>query len=78
MGSRGLVICLVALVAPLFLAKRQRSFMAVGFLILLLLSMLNEDTLETATGATFVAFFYALFIFGPDYLLAAAKTILNR
>ncbi len=66
-GIPGLILCMMALVAPLFLASRQRSFLAVGFLILILISMINEDTLETATGAGFVAFFYALFVFGPDF-----------
>ncbi len=66
-GVPGLLIFVVALVAPLFLAHRQRSFLAVGFLILLMLSMLSEDTLETATGAAFSALFYALFVLGPNF-----------
>ena len=66
-GIPGLLISLLALILPLFLAERQRSFLAMGFLILVLVSMLSEDTLETARGASFVAFFYALFIFGPDF-----------
>ena len=66
-GVPGLLIFLVALVVPLYLAGRQRSFLAAGFLILLMLSMLSEDTLETATGAAFSALFYALFVFGPDF-----------
>lgn len=66
-GLVGLLICLIALIAPIFIAGRQRSFLATGFLILMLLSMLNEDTLETSVGVAFVAFFYTLFIFGPDY-----------
>ena len=66
-GIPGMLLCLFSLVAPLFLANRYRSFMATGFMILLLISMLNEDMLETATGAVFTAFFYSLFIFGPDY-----------
>jgi hypothetical protein len=66
-GLPGLLVCLFTIVAPLFLAGRQRSFLAVGFLILILLSMLNEDTLETSIGTAFVAFFYALFVFGPDH-----------
>lgn len=66
-GITGLIICLVAMIAPLFLAGRHRSFLAVGFFILMLLSMINEDTLETSAGATFVAFFFTLFVFGPDY-----------
>jgi MFS family permease len=65
-GIPGFLICLFSLTAPLFMARRQRSFLAVGFFILMLLSMLNEDTLETSAGASFVAFFYALFVFGPD------------
>ncbi|MCK4746539.1 MAG: O-antigen ligase family protein, partial [Bacteroidales bacterium] len=66
-GIPGFIICLVALTAPLFLASRHRSFLAAGFFILMLLSMINEDTLETSVGASFVAFFYALFVFGPEY-----------
>jgi hypothetical protein len=66
-GVPGLIIFLIALIAPLFLAGRQRSFLALGFLILFMLSMLTEDTLETATGAGFAAFFYCLFVFGPDF-----------
>jgi O-antigen ligase len=66
-GIPGLIICLLALIAPLFLAKRHHSFMATGFFILMFLSMINEDTLETSIGASFVAFFYALFLFGPDF-----------
>ena len=66
-GILGLLICVFALVGPLFLAGRERSFLAVGFMIMFLLSMLNEDTLETACGAAFVAFFYSLFLFGPEF-----------
>ncbi|MEN8202184.1 MAG: O-antigen ligase family protein [Bacteroidota bacterium] len=66
-GIPGLLISIFALVAPVFLAGRGRSFLAMGFMILFLLSMLNEDTLETACGAAFVAFFYSLFVFGPDF-----------
>jgi len=67
LGVVGLVVCLFALVAPLFVNGRQRSFLAAGFMILILLSMLNEDTLETSAGVAFVAFFYAIFVFGPRY-----------
>ena len=66
-GILGLLISIFALVGPLFLSGRQRSFLAVGFMILFLLSMLNEDTLETACGAAFVSFFYSLFLFGPEF-----------
>jgi len=66
-GLPGFLICMLALILPLFLADRQGSFLAMGFLILILVSMLSEDTLETARGASFAAFFYALFLFGPGF-----------
>ena len=74
-GIPGLIICLLALIAPPFLAHRQHSFLAMGFIILMLVSMLSEDTLETARGASFVAYFYALFIFGPDFPWLRNKAI---
>jgi len=66
-GIPGLLIFLGALVLPLFLARRQGSFMATGFLLLLLFSMLSAGTLDSATGAAFAALFYSLFLFGPDF-----------
>lgn len=66
-GIPGFIICMISLIAPIFLMKRNRSFLAVGFLILMLLSMVSEDTIETAAGAAFVGFFYSLLVFGPDF-----------
>lgn len=66
-GLGGLLLFLVALVAPLFLARRQRSFLATGFLILLMLSFFSGGTLDTATGAAFGGLFYSLFLFGPSF-----------
>jgi hypothetical protein len=61
-------------VGPLFLNMRQHSFLATGFLILILLSMISIDTFERAFGVGFVAFFYSLFIFGPDFPWLRPKT----
>jgi len=66
-GIPGLLICLFALIAPIFLARRQNSFLAMSFLIMVLISMLSLDTMEKAFGVAFVAFFYSLFLFGPDF-----------
>lgn len=66
-GIPGLVIGMIALVLPIFLTGRHRSFLCIGFFILVLLSMMSEDTLETSTGVTMVAFFYTVFVFGPDF-----------
>ena len=45
---------------------RKKDLFAYAILIILLLSFINEDTLETQSGATFFAFFYALFVFGKS------------
>ena len=74
-GIPGLLICMIALVGPLFLARRQKSFLAMGFLILVLVSMISMDTLEQAFGVGFVAFFYSLFVFGPDFPWLRRKTL---
>ena len=66
-GLGGLLIFLVALVAPLFIARKQRSFLATGFLILLMISMLSGSTLDCAAGASFAGLFYSLFLFGPSF-----------
>jgi len=66
-GLGGLLIFLVALVAPLFIARKQRSFLATGFLMLLMISMFSGATLDCAAGATFTGLFYSLFLFGPSF-----------
>ena len=73
-GLGGLVIFLVALVAPLFLAHRQRSFLATGFLILLMMSMLSGGTLDCSAGAAFGGLLYSLFLFGPEFPWLRNKT----
>lgn len=43
-------------------ALSQRNFMALVFVIMAAVSFLTEDTLETQIGATYYAFFFALFL----------------
>ena len=64
-GIPGLLVCLFALIYPVFLRRRWRSYMALVFLLTMALSMLAEDTLENNSGVVLFSFFYALFIFGP-------------
>lgn len=66
-GIPGLLICLLALVLPVFMNDRWRSFMALVFLLTMALSMLDEDTLENTPGAVMFGLFYALFVFGPGW-----------
>ncbi len=66
-GIIGFLIVLVALFFPAFkLWNRDFAFMV--FFIILLLSFLNEDTLETQTGVTLFSFFYSIFLFGKNKL----------
>jgi len=66
-GIFGFIICMAAIIGPVFMKKRWDSYMAVVFLLIMGLSMLNEDTIETSAGVTPFALFYMMFIFGPHY-----------
>lgn len=63
-GIFGLIGFLFILIYPAILSKKFTDYYFVVFIIIIFLSMLNEDTLDTHTGATFFAVFYALFLFG--------------
>jgi len=45
-----------------FKNKKYKELIPTVFFIILLLSMLDEDTLETSVGVSFVAVFYSLLI----------------
>ena len=66
-GIIGGILCILALLIPVFIKKRWGSYMTTILFFTMVLSMLNEDTLETTTGAVLFSLFYALFIFGPDW-----------
>lgn len=66
-GIPGLLVCLLALLLPVFMRGRRRSFMTLVFMLTMALSMLDEDTLENTPGAVMFGLFYALFVFGPDW-----------
>lgn len=64
-GLLGFLIFIIALLYPFISTKAYTQMLSIAFMIILLLSMITEDTLETQAGATFVAYFYALFILRP-------------
>jgi len=66
-GLVGLLVFLTALVLPLFLAKKQCSFLATGFLLILMISMLSGGTLDCSAGVAMGGLFYSLFLFGPSF-----------
>lgn len=62
-GIFGALWLIFAFIAPLFMERRQLNFMTVIALCTILLSMLNEDTLDTHIGVTFSAFIYIFFLY---------------
>lgn len=66
------IICFIAFIALWFIqlavALRINAFEWTGFLVITMLSFLIEDTLQTQTGVSFVAFFFAFFITGRKIL----------
>ena len=59
-GLFGFLICLFAWFYPVFSSVRSCSYYFGIFFIIATVSMFSDDTLETSTGAVFVAFFYSL------------------
>jgi O-antigen ligase len=76
-GIFGLLWFLFALVYPGCRLKMFRDYFYLIFFLILILSMLSEDTIENQAGATFFAFFTAFFLFAREQkmLLFTKKTI---
>lgn len=76
-GAVGFALFLWALFFPI-VCKIRKHQMNVPFMIffgIALLSMLNEDTLETQAGALFFVFFYAMFYWGITEIRILKKNI---
>jgi hypothetical protein len=63
-GIFGLFWFLFAILYPPFLKRWQGDYFVIILLIISLLSMITEDTIESQTGVVFFAFFYSFFLFG--------------
>lgn len=62
-GLIGLTYICVALFAPVFMERKATSFLLVVFLLIVLISFLNEDTLNNHDAISFFAFLYPLFLY---------------
>lgn len=62
-GIVGLLWCLFSLFYPIIADKKNRNYIYLVFMFIMLLSMLTEDTLETQIGVTVFAFFNSLLVF---------------
>jgi hypothetical protein len=63
-GLIGFLIICCAIFIPVVMMKANESFLFNMFFLVIMLSMLGEDTLETHAGVSFFAYFYSLFVFG--------------
>jgi hypothetical protein len=63
-GVFGALWYLLILIYPFFLPHLKGDFIFWGFYIIYLMSMLNEDTLESQIGVSFIAVFWHLLLYG--------------
>ncbi|MEZ4936154.1 MAG: O-antigen ligase family protein [Crocinitomicaceae bacterium] len=66
-GIIGLFVFILFLFYPLFRKSQSIEYLHVIFLVLMCLSFLPEDTLETQSGISFFSLFYGLFVFRKRY-----------
>jgi len=62
-GLVGLIFICFALVYPVILERKSKSFLLMIFLLIVLISLMNEDTLNNHDAITFFSFFYPLYLF---------------
>jgi len=62
-GIIGLIYICFALFAPVFMEQKLRSFLMLIFLLIVLLSFMNEDSLNNHDAISFFAFFYPLYLY---------------
>jgi len=63
-GFIGLIYICFALFAPVFIERKTKSFLLMVFLLIVLISFLNEDTLNNHDAVSFFAFLYPLYLYG--------------
>lgn len=66
-GLVGLLVFIIAIIFPFIVKKMYRYFLPLFFQLMILASMLFEDTFETHIGVAFTVIFGAIFIFGYNF-----------
>lgn len=62
-GTIGLIIFLFFIAYPVIQTKAHQSFIYLGFFIVVIISMITEDTLDTQVGISFFVFFNTLLLY---------------
>ena len=65
-GIVGFLIVILGFVLPPVFEKKWSLYYFMAAFIVIFLSFINEDTIETQVGVTFVAYFYSLFLWGTE------------
>jgi len=68
LGLVGFIVFLFYVAAP-FLSNKKKSMFFIFFILIELISFINEDTLETQAGVTFCVFFTQLFFHNDEHNL---------
>jgi len=68
LGIIGFSLFFCSIFLPVIMERRWKDFIVRIFFLILFLSMLGDDTLETQTGVSFFAFFYSVLILGAGCL----------
>ena len=76
-GIIGLLVFLISLFTVVLIEKKQRDFLVIMFLIVILFSMINEDTLETHYGVILFSFWGAVLLFARDTNKYIEKTTVD-
>lgn len=61
-GIPGALLALILMLSPVLLAWKRVDYLFVVFVSIIFISMFNDDTFESTTGATFFSYFYTLFL----------------
>ena len=64
LGIFGFLFFIFALIYPVIRTKSYQNYFFVVFYLIMLISMLSDDTMETHMGVSLFAFFSSLFMFG--------------
>ncbi|MCK5764639.1 MAG: O-antigen ligase family protein [Bacteroidales bacterium] len=63
-GFIGIIWFMIALIYPPVKTRRFTDYFYLSFFVIMMVSMVSEDTIETQAGVTIFAFFTSLFLFG--------------
>jgi O-antigen ligase len=65
-GLVGLGYICFALVAPIFWERKTKSYLLLVFFLIVLISFMNEDTLNNHDAISFFSFFYPLYLYSSS------------